>query len=100
MTNQDPYIPPGSPGRYDPPGTNPPRHQPSPRERSGSAAWIGAVILVLVLLAGGAYLWAAHGGRSGSGRHPPAPTRRPGGPPAKPRAGPNLPHPPPPPSNG
>jgi len=96
MTNQDPYIPPGSPGRYDPPGTNPPRHQPSPRERSGSAAWIGAVILVLVLLAGGAYLWATHGGRSDSAGNPPAQTSGQGGTRVNPGADQNVPNPTPP----
>src|SRR5262249_21416102 len=96
MTNQDPYIPPGSPGRYDPPGTNPPRHQASPHQRSGSTTWIGTLILVLALLAGRAYFWAARRGTSASARTPPAPTTGPGGTPGEPRAYQNVPNPTPP----
>jgi len=96
MTNQDPYIPPGSPGRYDPPGTNPPRHQASPHQRSGSTTWIGALILVLALLAGGAYLWATRGGHSDSAGTPPAQTSGQGGTRVNPGADQNVPNPTPP----
>jgi hypothetical protein len=61
MTNNDPYIPPGSPGRYDPPGTNPPRHQMSQHD-SWRGTTIAGAILVIALLAGGAYMWATNGG--------------------------------------
>ena len=93
MTNQDPYIPPGRPG---PPGTNPPRHQPSPHERSGSTTWIGALILVLALLAGGAYLWATRGGHSDAAGNPPAQTSGQGGTRVNPGADQNVPNPTPP----
>jgi hypothetical protein len=65
MTNNDPYIPPGTPGRYDPPGTNPPRHQPSPHD-SSRTSMIAAAILVVALLAGGAYMWVTNGGHGDS----------------------------------
>jgi hypothetical protein len=58
-TMSDPYMP---PGRYDPPGTNPPRHQLSHHDASWSSAKVGGAILVAGLLAAGAFMWATHGG--------------------------------------
>jgi hypothetical protein len=78
MTNHDPYIPPGSPGRYDAPGTNPPRHQMSPHD-SWRNTTIGAVVLVVALLAGGAYMWATNGGHGDSASNPAAQTTGQGG---------------------
>jgi hypothetical protein len=54
----DPQMP---PGHYDPPGTNPPRHQLSHHDASWSSAKVGGAILVAGLIAAGAFMWATHG---------------------------------------
>jgi len=97
MTDRDPYSPPGSPGQYDPPGTNPPRHQLSHHDASWSAAKVGSAILVVGLLAAGVFMWATNGGPdNSSASNAPAQTSGQGGARVNPGQDQNAPNPTPP----
>ena len=66
-----------NPNFQGPPGTNPPMHQLSPRQKRGSStAWIAGTVVVAVLIVGGLMMFAKNADRMNTASNTPVTEQR------------------------